>query len=64
MVTVSTAKRALFYSFNQERGEGACSEALNLVSMIAPIKKFEGATLSTDFRRKETSRTSVSGKRL
>ena len=37
---------------------GAISEAWNRVSIIAPVKKFGRARLSTDFRGEETWRTS------
>ena len=43
---------------------GASSEAWDRVSMIAPVKKFGRARLSTGFRIKETWLTSVSGKHL
>ena len=43
---------------------GAGSEAWDRVSMIAPVKKFGRARLSTGLREKETWRTSVSGKLL
>ena len=46
------------------RAGGASSEAWDPVSMIAPVKKFGRARLSTGFRVKETWRTSVSGKHL
>ena len=39
-------------------------EAWNRVSMIAPVKKFSRARLSTGFVGKKTWWTSLSGKRL